>query len=78
MHFLPGIFYYHQFRLFVMSSKKFSNPWMPASNGVFGGGGAYNKNTYNVRGKGAANNPWVQGSGWWKNIVEGSFQQGFR
>lgn len=60
-----------------MSSNKFSNPWMPASNGVFGGGSDYNKNAYSVRGRGHANNPWVQGSGWWENIVEGSFQQGF-
>ncbi len=60
-----------------MSSNKFSNPWMPASNGVFGGGGAYNKNAYSVRGKGAANNPWVQGSGWWEYSVEGNYQKGF-
>jgi hypothetical protein len=60
-----------------MSSNKFSNPWMPASNGVFGGGSDYNKNAYSVRGKGAANNPWVQGSGWWENSVEGNYQKGF-
>lgn len=60
-----------------MSANKFSNPWMPASNGVFGGGSDYNKNAYSVRGRGAANNPWVQGSGWWENSVEGNYQKGF-
>jgi len=60
-----------------MSSNKSSNPWMPASNGVFGGGSDYNKNAYSVRGKGAANNPWVQGSGWWEESVEGNYQKGF-
>jgi len=58
-------------------SKKYNNPWMPASNNVFGGGGDYDKNAYSARGRGAANNPWVQGSGWWETIVEGNYQGGF-
>jgi hypothetical protein len=61
----------------MSKSSKHNNPWMPSSDGVYGGGAGYDRNAYSVRGRGAANNPWVQGSGWWEEIVEGNYQGGF-
>jgi hypothetical protein len=61
----------------MSKSSKHTNPWMPSSDGVYGGGAGYERNAYSVRGRGAANNPWVQGSGWWEEIVEGNYHGGF-